>query len=138
MIGGTRLCLHMSWHEQGNGKRHSNLFKIKLTANVKKAIAKDSWDHWQGKSNEGVKQLAQIKLKLTGWSRRPHMIAERSLKPLNASPKGSFWRQFKEDFSGYVTNLTPEEADESQIVGLYRQRADAEWGGVTWIGAHAT
>ena len=51
---------------------------------------------------------------------------ERTLKPLNASPQGSFWHPCKEDFSANVTNLTPKEADSFQIVGLYRQRADAE------------
>jgi hypothetical protein len=99
----------MAWHEQGTGKRPSYLFKLKLTFNVKKAIAKIHWDDWQGKSNEGLVQLAEIKL-----------------KPLNESPQGGFWKQCKEDFSAYVTNLTVEEADAFQIVQLYRQRADAE------------
>ena len=58
----------MAWHEQGKGKRPSYLFKLKLTSNVKKAIAKVSWDHWQGKPNEGLVQLAELKLKLAGWS----------------------------------------------------------------------
>ena len=116
----------MAWHEQGKGKRPSYLFKLKLTSNVKKAIAKVSWDHWQGKSNEGLVQLAELKLKLAGWSCERRVIVERTLKPLNASPQGSFWHPCKEDFSAYVTNLTPEEADSFQIVGLYRQRADAE------------
>jgi hypothetical protein len=116
----------MAWHEQSKGKRPSYLFKLKLTSNVKKAIAKVSWDHWHGKPNEGLVQLAELKLKLAGWSCERRVIVERTLKPLNASPQGSFWHQCKEDFSAYVTNLTPEEADAFQIVGLYRQRADAE------------
>ena len=108
----------MAWHEQGKGKRPSYLFKLKLTSNVKKAIAKVSWDHWQGKPNEGLVQLAELKLKLAGWSCERRVIVERTLKPLNASPQGSFWHPCKEDFSAYVTNLTPEEADSFQIVGL--------------------
>jgi hypothetical protein len=47
----------MAWHEQGEGRRPSYLFKLKLTANVKKAIAKVPWDDWQGKSNEGLVQI---------------------------------------------------------------------------------
>jgi hypothetical protein len=66
------------------------------------------------------------------------VIVERTLKPLNPSPQGSFWRQCEEDFSAYVTNLTPEEADAFQVVQLYRQRADTEWSGATWTGANAT
>lgn len=116
----------MAWHEQGKGKRPSYLFKLKLTPNVKKAIAKVPWDHWQGKSNEGLVQLVELELKLDGWSQTRRVIVERTLKPLNASPQGSFWRQCEEDFSAYVTNLKPEEADAFQVVQLYRQRADAE------------
>lgn len=116
----------MAWHEQGTGKRPAFLFKLKLTANVKKAIAKIPWDHWKGKPNEGLVQLAEIKLRLSGWSRERRVIIERTLKPLNESPQQSFWNQCEEDFSAYVTNLTPGEADAFQVVGLYRQRADAE------------
>jgi len=116
----------MAWHEQSSGKRPSYLFKLKLTANAKKAITAIRWDDWQGKSNEGLVQLAEIKLKLTGWSCERRVIVERTLKPLNAGPQGSFWRHCKEDFSAYVTNLTLEEAEAFQVVQLYRQRADAE------------
>ena len=44
----------MAWHEQASGKRPSYLFKLKLTANVKKAITAIRWDDWQGKSNEEI------------------------------------------------------------------------------------
>ena len=116
----------MAWHEQGKGKRPSYLFKLKLTTNVKKAIAAVPWDDWQGQSNEGLVQLVELKLKLHGWSSERRVIVERKLKPLNPSPQGSFWKQCEEDFSAYVTNLTTEEADAFQVVQLYRQRADAE------------
>ena len=36
-------------------------------------------------------QLAELKLKLAGWSCERRVIVERTLKPLNASPQGSFW-----------------------------------------------
>lgn len=116
----------MDWHEQGKGKRPAFLFKLKLTSNVKKAIAAVPWDAWQGKPGEGLLQLAEVKIKLHGWSRERRVVVERRLKPLNPSPQGSLWPQCAEDFSAYVTNLPPEEADAFQIVQLYRQRADAE------------
>lgn len=116
----------MAWHEQNTGKRPSYLFKLKLTSNVKKAIAAIPWEQWQGKSNEGLTQHAELKLKLHGWSCERRVVVERTLKPLNASPQGSFWQQCEEDFHAYVTNLTSEEAEAFQIVQLYRQRADAE------------
>ena len=81
------------------------------------------WADWQGKSNEGLVQLLELKLKLHGWSQERRVIVERRLNPLNASRQGTFWKQCVEDFSNYVTNLTIEEADAFQIVALYRQRA---------------
>ena len=93
----------MAWHEQDKGKHLSCLFKLKLTTNVKKTIAKIPWDHWQGKSTEGLVQLAEIRLKLNGWSCERRVIVERTLNPLNATPQGSFWQQCKEDFCTHVT-----------------------------------
>jgi hypothetical protein len=116
----------MAWHEQGEGRRPSFLFKLKLTANVKKAVAAVPWEDWQGRSNEGLVQLAELQLRLNGWSRTRRVIVERTLRPLNPTPQGTFWEQCEEDFSVYVTNLTPEEADAFQVVQLYRRRADAE------------
>ncbi|MEI6606830.1 MAG: hypothetical protein WCP35_16085 [Verrucomicrobiota bacterium] len=54
----------MAWHEQGTGKRPAFLFK--LTANVKRAITAIPWDTWQGRSNKGLVQLAELDLKLSG------------------------------------------------------------------------
>lgn len=116
----------MAWHEQDGGKHPSYLFKLKLTANVKKAIAAVPWKDWQGKSGEGLVQLVELKLKLDGWSRARRVIVERTIKPVKASPQGNFWQQCEEEFSAYVTNLEPGEADAFQVVQLYRQRADAE------------
>jgi hypothetical protein len=116
----------MAWHEQRKGKRPSFLFKLKLTANVKKAIAAVPWDDWLGKPNQGLVQLVELRLKLQGWSRERRVVVERTLKPLNPSPQGSFWKQCEEDFNAYVTNLATEEADAFQVIQLYRQRADAE------------
>jgi hypothetical protein len=116
----------MAWHEQGKGKRPSFLFKLRLSANVKRAISAVPWDDWHGKSNEGLVQVVELQLKLHGWSCERRVIVERTLKPLNSSPQGSFWKQCEEEFNAYVTNLTPEEADAFQIIHLYRQRADAE------------
>jgi len=56
----------MAWHEQGTGKRQSFLFKLRLSANVKKAISAVPWDDWQGKSNEGLVQVVELRLKLQG------------------------------------------------------------------------
>jgi hypothetical protein len=116
----------MAWHEQGTGKRPAFLFKLKLTANVKRAIAAIPWNTWQGQPGEGLVQLAELELKLQGWSRSRRVVVERTLKPVNPSPQGTFWDSCEEEFGVYVTSLTPAEADAFQIIGLYRQRGDAE------------
>jgi len=87
-------------------------------------IAAIPWDTWQVRSNEGLVQLAELDLKLTGWSLSRRVVVERTLKPLNPSPQGTFRKQCEEEFNAYATNLTPEEADAFQIVQLYRQRGD--------------
>jgi hypothetical protein len=81
----------MAWHEQGKGKRPSFLFKLKLTANVKKAIAAVPWNHWQAQSKEGLVQLVELKLKLHGWSAR----SSHSIRARKAASGGNC----KEDFS---------------------------------------
>ncbi len=45
--------------------------------------------HEQGK---GRRPSYLFKLKLNGWSQPRRVIVERTLKPLNARPQGSFWR----------------------------------------------
>ena len=77
----------MAWHEQGAGKRPAFLFKLKLTANVKRAIAAIPWDTWQGRSNEGLVQIAELDLKLNGWSRSRRVIVERTLFRINLRRK---------------------------------------------------
>ena len=116
----------MAWHEEEGGQRPGFLFKLKLTANVRRAIAAIPWGEWQGRAGEGLVQLAEIRLRLHGWSRERRVVVERTLKPGKPSAQGSFWQHCEEEFAAYVTNLGPEEADAFQIVMLYRKRADAE------------
>lgn len=116
----------MAWHEKPGSKRPKYLFKLKQTANVKKAIAAIPWGDWRGHPNQGLSQVAEIKLQLQGWSCARRVIIERTLKPLNQSPQETFWAQCDEDIAAYVTNLSEEEADAHQIIQLYRKRADAE------------
>jgi hypothetical protein len=116
----------MAWHEQGGGGRPDFLFKLKLTANVRRAIAAVPADRWQGRPGEGLVQLAEVRLKLHGWSRERRVIVERTLKPAQPGPQGSLWEQCGEEFAAYVTSLAPGQADAFQIVELYRKRADAE------------
>lgn len=55
------------------------------------------------------------------WCSHAGTLAASDVFTVNPSPQGSFWQQCKEDCAAYVTDLTHEEADGFQIVGLHRQ-----------------
>lgn len=116
----------MAWHEEPDQVRPKYLFKLKLTKNVKRAIRRIDWPQWQTSQPNGLEQLAEIRLKLTGWSSERRVVVTRTLKPVNPSPQDEFWDQGEEVFHAYVTNFCPEEVDGPQVVTLYRQRADCE------------
>lgn len=116
----------MAWHEEEGAHRPRYLFKLKLTQNVKRAIQAVDWPEWQGHPTEGMQQLVELKLKLTGWSQTRRVVVSRTLKPLNPGPQEDFWRLGDEIIHAYVTNLDEEQAEAFQVVELYRQRGDAE------------
>ena len=116
----------MAWHERG-GQRPRYLFKLKLTANVRRAIAAVAEEKWQGPSQRGVLQVAEAELQLPGWScARRIVIGRRLLGAVSAEAGGTFWEQCHHEFEVYVTNLEAAQINAWQIVELYRQRADVE------------
>ncbi len=119
----------MAWHEQsGVGERPKYLFKLKMTAGVKRAITKIQWPEWKKQENEkvGVKQYAEIDLKLQGWSRSRRVIVSRTLRPSAPQSQTEFWDTPEEDTDAFVTNLSVAEASASEGDFLYRKRADTE------------
>ena len=58
----------MAWHEMAGALRPRYLFKLKLTANVRRAIAKAPWPEWDGRPCIGIEQYAGTRVKLEGWS----------------------------------------------------------------------
>ena len=116
----------MAWHEAEDTRRPNYLFKLKLTRNVRRAIAAIDWPDWKGAPTEGMRQLAETKLRLTGWSKERRVVVSRTLKPLTTSPQDEFWGTGEEVVHAYVTDLTIEQAEAFQVVALYRQRGDAE------------
>ena len=60
--------------------------------------------------------LFKLKLKLQGWNCEHRVVVERTLKPLNPSPQGSFWQQCEQNFNDYVATLTPQEAGAFQVI----------------------
>jgi hypothetical protein len=116
----------LAWHEQAGEPRPKYLFKLRLTTNVRRAIAKVPWPLWEGAPTLGCQQLAQTTVKLHGWSRERRVVIVRTLKPVNPSPQDQFWATPEDDVAVYVTNLEKGEATPEQIALLYAQRADTE------------
>jgi Transposase DDE domain group 1 len=116
----------MAWHEQAGEKRPKYLFKLRLTANVRRAIAKVPWPLWEGAPTLGCQQIAETTVKLHGWSRERRVVIVRTLKPVNPTPQDEFWDNPEDEVAVYVTNLEKNEATPEQIALLYAGRADTE------------
>jgi hypothetical protein len=116
----------MAWHEQPGVARPHYLFKLRLTKNVKRALARIPWPMWEGQPTLGMEQHAETTLQLDGWSRARRVVFIRTMKPANPSAQDAFWGLDQEEISAYVTSLAHEEATPVQIVMAYRKRADAE------------
>ena len=99
---------------------------MRLTKNVRRAIAKVPPEAWKGCPTLGTEQVAETTLQLEGWSRARRVVIARTLKPANRGPQEEFWSTAEDEVSVYVTNLAVAEATAEQIVGLYRKRADTE------------
>lgn len=116
----------MAWHEKEKDRPHF-LFKLKMTSNVRRAMAKIPDDAWQGPSQKGVLQTAETILQLNGWScKRRVIFGRRFLGHIPKETSGQFWDQDRHECEAYVTNLNFPQANPWQIVDLYRQRADTE------------
>ena len=80
----------MAWHEVEGEKRPKYLFKIKLTTNVRRAIARVRWPLWEGAHTLGCQQCAETTVRLQGWSRERRVIIVHTLKPMNPTPQDLF------------------------------------------------
>lgn len=116
----------MAWHEEPGANRPRYLFKLRLTKNVKRALARIPWPMWEGQPTVGMEQMAETEVQLDGWSRPRRVVFVRTMKPSNPSAQDLFWGMDVEEVAAYVTNIPAEEAAPGQVVLLYRKRADAE------------
>ena len=116
----------LAWHEAASEKRPQYLFKLKLTNNVRRAIARVPWPQWTGAATVGCQQFAETSVRLQGWSRARRIVIVRTLKPVNPTPQDLFWETPEDEVAVYVTNLAPGEATLAQVALLYAQRADTE------------
>ena len=116
----------MAWHEAAAG-RPRYLFKLKLTANVRRALHALPETAWQGPAAAGVWQVAEARVRLSGWTRERRVVFARKLQGQTpALAQGQFWTQVKHELAAYVTSLDQSAANAWQVQALYRERADAE------------
>ncbi len=115
-----------AWHEVAREERPKYLFKLRLTREVRRGIARLGPEAWRGCATLGTEQVAETSLQLKGWSRARRVVIARTLKPLNTGPQEEFWATAEDDASAYVTNLSAAEASAAQVVLLQRKRGDAE------------
>lgn len=116
----------LAWHEVTGAQRPKYLFKLKLTSNVRRAIARVPGPLWEGSPTVGCQQTAQTTVKLHGWSGERRIVIVRTLRPVNPSPQDQFWATPEDDVAVYVTNLRTDEASPEQVAALYDRRADTE------------
>ncbi len=85
----------MAWHEQAPG-RPAYLFKLKLTANVKRAMASVREDDWHGPGKQGVWQVAEARVRLPSWTCERRGVFARKLQgPMPANAQARFWTEHK-------------------------------------------
>lgn len=122
-LGHERVC---AWHKAPAGRPHY-LFRLKLTANVKGAIAAVPERDGQGPARLGVLPVAEMRLRLPDWSAaRRVVVGRRSRGEVSKDVAGTFWDETRHDFEAYGTRLPAREVKAWPIIELYRQRADTE------------
>jgi hypothetical protein len=115
----------MAWHEAAPA-RPKYLFRLKLTANVRRALHALPETAWPGPGEPGVWQVAEARVSLPGWSAERRVVFARKLQgEAPALAQAQFSKQVKHELAAYVTNLDEPAANARQVQILYRERADA-------------
>lgn len=116
----------ISWHEK-TPNAPCYLFKLKLTSNIKRAMAALKEEDWQGVHGKGILQVSEVEIQLQGWRKPRRVVLARKLQgTIPAASSGAFWDYNKYEMEAYVTSLPQCEVQTWQVVELYRQRGDAE------------
>jgi hypothetical protein len=116
----------MRWHETAAG-RPEYLFKLKLSPGVRRQALAMPESAWQGPATVGAWQVAEVKLRLFGWTTERRVVLARCRQgEVSAAQAGTFWDECRHEYAAYVTSLAEEKFNAWQIMALYRQRADTE------------
>jgi hypothetical protein len=115
----------MAWHEAASA-RSRYLFKLKLTANVRRALYALPESTRQGPGEAGVRPVAEARVRLPGWSAERRVVFARKLqagsrrwflviaarlvasgrqKTLQLSTQGRWWEQLKAGYTRRVARL---------------------------------
>jgi hypothetical protein len=116
----------LAWHEREDVPRPQYVFGLRLTKNVRRALAQVPWPLWEGQPTSGLELVAETTVKRQGWSRARRVVFVRPTTPVTAGPQAEFWAMPEAEGPAYVTNLTRAEATAEQVVRLARKRGDAE------------
>lgn len=116
----------LSWHESSPDRPHY-LFKLRKTSRVREVISKVKEEEWQGSASFGALQVAETRLKLSGWSKARRVVVGRRLIS-KKSPEESMtlFGIYEYEYYAWVTDLLVTQYDSFQIAELYQGRSDCE------------
>ena len=127
---------NLSWVEKQHAVHY--LYKLRQTKLVQQAYRTLREDSWKGSSFPWAEQIAESRVKLTGWKTPRRIVFSRHLvtEPVKSKKtQGSAKHEDLElelgpkvhwEVSAYVTDLTQDQLETWQVVGMYAQRADCE------------
>ena len=64
----------LAWHEREDVPRPKYVFGMRLTKNVRRALAQVLWPLWEGEPTNGLKLVAETTVKLQDWSRTRRVV----------------------------------------------------------------
>jgi hypothetical protein len=95
---------------------------LKFTANVRRALHALPETAWQGPGEAGVRQVAEARIRLPGWSAGRRVVFARKLQgETPALAQGQLWKQVIHELAAYVTNLDESTANAWQVQALDRE-----------------
>ncbi len=116
----------LRWHEKESTRPHY-LFKLRKTKRVQNAIHQVAENQWLGAASINALQLAECRLKLSGWDRERRVILGRRLiSKKTPEESGTLFGVCDYHYYAYVTDLSIEQFNCWQIAELYNKRADCE------------
>ena len=116
----------LNWHECSAERPHY-LFKLRKTKYVMQAIQNVPEDKWLGSASINALQVAECRLKLTGWSKERRVILGRRLiSTQTPQESGTLFGMSQYHYYAYVTDLTEQQFTCWQITDLYNKRSDCE------------